>query len=276
MRSRGLVVAIAVVLAIVAAAAVILYTNGVKNDAVTGGALSVVVVSKQDIAANTNLNPLLEQGAFTELRVPTDAVVDGAVTSMDELRGQTTTAPILANEQIASARLSGGEAPQGGALGITPGNVGLPMVLEGGPAGYGVIQRGDSVVVYATFKGGQVVPKAALRQILSPAQLQKLLAASGGGKGPVVPVPFDYTATVVQSARVLNIQNPVVVEGNKFTETNIPLTLDLAPEDSEAVTFALAYADLVNLGLLPPENEDGYAIEASLGASYEDIVGVKK
>ena len=62
MRSRGLVVAIAVVLAIVAAAAVILYTNGVKNDAVTGGALSVVVVSKQDIAANTSLNPLLEQG----------------------------------------------------------------------------------------------------------------------------------------------------------------------------------------------------------------------
>ena len=36
MRSRGLVVAIAVVLAIVAAAAVILYTNGVKSDAVTG------------------------------------------------------------------------------------------------------------------------------------------------------------------------------------------------------------------------------------------------
>ena len=171
MRSRGLVVAIAVVLAIVAAAAVVLYTNGVKNDAVTGGALSVVVVSKQDIAANTNLNPLLEQGAFTELRVPTDAVVDGAVTSMSELRGQTTTAPILANEQIASARLSGGEAPQGGTLGITPGNVGLPMVLEGGPAGYGVIQRGDTVAVYATFKAGEVASKAALRQVLSPGQL---------------------------------------------------------------------------------------------------------
>ena len=274
MRSRGLVVAIAVVLAIVAAAAVILYTNGVKNDAVTGGALSVVVVSKQDIAANTNLNPLLDEGAFTELRVPTDAVVDGAVTSMDELRGQTTTAPILANAQIASARLSGGEAPQGGALGITPGNVGLPMVLEGGPAGYGVIQRGDNVVVYASFKAGEIVPKAALRQILSPAQLTKLLSATNA-KGPMVAVPFKFTATVAQSARVLNIQNPVVVEGNKFTESNIPLTLDLAPEDSEAVTYSLVYADLVNLGLLPPENEDGYAIEGHTGVAYDDIVGVK-
>jgi hypothetical protein len=31
----------------------------------------------------------------------------------------------------------------------------------------------------------------------------------------------------------------------------------------------------VNLGLLPPENEDGYSVEASLGASYDDIVGAK-
>jgi Flp pilus assembly protein CpaB len=274
MRSRGLVVAIAVVLAIVAAAAVILYTNGVKNDAVTGGALSVVVVSKQDIAANTNLNPLLEQGAFTELQVPTDAVVDGAVTSIGELTGQTTTAPVLANEQIASARLSGGESPQGGALGITPGNVGLPMVLDGGPAGYGVIQRGDSVAVYASFKEGEVAPKAALRQILSPALLAKVLGATSGN-GPVVPIPFKFTVTVAQSARVLNIQNPVVVEGNEFSETTIPMTLDLTPEDGEAVTYALTFADLVNLALLPPENEDGYPIEGHTGATYDDIVGVK-
>jgi len=274
MRSRGLGVAITMVLDIVAAAAVILYTNGVKNDAVTGGALSVVVVSKQDIAANTDLNLLLEQGAFSELKVPTDAVVDGAVTSLNSLRGQTSTAPILANEQIASARLSGGEAPQGGALGITPGNVGLPMVLEGGAAGYGLIQRGDNVVVYATFKGGQVAPKSALRTLLSPAQLQKLLG-DASANGPLVAIPFNFTVTVVQSARVLNIGNPVAVEGAEFSETNIPVTLDLSPEDGEAVTYALTYADLLNFAHLPPENADGYPIEASLGASFDDIVGSK-
>lgn len=274
MRSRGLVVAIAVVLAIVAAAAVILYTNGVKNDAVTGGALSVVVVARQDIAANTNLNPLLEEGAFTELKVPTDAVVDGAVTSLNELRGQTTTAPILANEQIASPRLSGGDAPLGGALGITPENVGLPIVLEGGPAGYGLIQRGDNVAVYATFKQGEVLAKADLRKVLSPAQLTKLLADTNAN-GPLVVVPFKFTVTVVQSSRVLNIQNPVVVEENKFDETNIPLTLDLTPEDAQAVSYALVNADLVNLALLPPENEDGYPIEGHTGASFDDIVGSK-
>jgi len=116
MRSRGLVVAIAVVLAIVASAAVILYTNGVKEDAVTGGSLSEVVVASQDIPANTNLNPLLDQGVFSTLRVPTDAVVDGAISDLSQLRGLTSTAPILANEQIPVGRLSSGEAPQGGSL----------------------------------------------------------------------------------------------------------------------------------------------------------------
>ncbi len=275
MRSRGLVVAIAVVLAIVAAAAVILYTNGVKNDAVTGGALSVVVVSKQDIAANTNLDQLIEEGAFTELRVPTDAVVDGAVTSQNELRGQTSTAPILANEQIASARLSGGDSPKGGALGITPGNVGLPIVLDGGPAGYGLIQRGDSVAVYATFKQGEVLAKADLRQILSPAQLSKVLGDAASANGPLVVVPFKFTVTVVEATRVLNIQNPVVVEGNQFDERQIPLTLDLTPEDAQAVSYSLVNADLVNLALLPPENADGYPVEGHTGAAYDAIVGAK-
>ena len=274
MRSRGLVVAIAVVLAIVAAAAVILYTNGVKSDAVTGGALSVVVVSKQDIAANTNLTPLVQEGAFSELQVPTDAVVDGAVTDVSQLRGQTTTAPVLANEQIPAGRLSSGEAPKGGSLGITEGNVGLPIVLEGGPAGYGLIQRGDNVAVYATFRAGELVSKGALRQILSPAQLDKLLS-NPDVVGPIVPIPFKFTATIVRSTRVLNIVNPVEVEGSKLSETDIPVTLDLSPADAEAVSYALVSADMVNLGLLPPENADGYSVEASLGVAYEELVGAK-
>ena len=91
MRSRGLVVAIAVVLAIVAAAAVILYTNGVKSDAVTRRAPSSSCPSRT--SRRTRTSTLIDEGVFSELKVPTDAVVGGAVTSVTELRGQTTTAP---------------------------------------------------------------------------------------------------------------------------------------------------------------------------------------
>ena len=51
--------------------------------------------------------------------------------------------------------------------------------------------------------------------------------------------------------------------------------MDVSPDDAEAVSYALVSADMVNLGLLPPENADGYSVEASLGVAYEELVGAK-
>src|SRR3990170_6077591 len=100
MRSRGLVVAIAVVLAVAAAAAVILYTQGVKQEAIVGGELRTVIVSTQEILANEPLDPLIAQDIFKQIRVPADALVAGAVTDIRQLANATTTSTILANEQI--------------------------------------------------------------------------------------------------------------------------------------------------------------------------------
>ena len=83
MRSRGLVVAIAVVLAVLAAVGVIVYTNSVKNG--TGADTTAVIVSSQDIPANTPLNPLIDQGVFGTVNVPNDTLVSGAVTDENEL-----------------------------------------------------------------------------------------------------------------------------------------------------------------------------------------------
>src|SRR3546814_3420017 len=77
---------------------------------------------------------------------------DLAVTSVDQLRGQTTAAPILANEQIPITRLAAGGGVN--SLGITPGNVGLGLSIAGPQAVNGAITQGSSVVVYATFPKG--------------------------------------------------------------------------------------------------------------------------
>jgi Flp pilus assembly protein CpaB len=280
MRSRGLVVAVAVVLAVVAAAAVILYTNGVKNDAVTGGALSIVVVPKQEIPANTNLNPLIDQGVFSELQVPTDAVVDGAVTNVSQLRGQTTTAPILANEQIPAARLSSGEAPSGGALGITEGHVAVSISMDVDEAVAGTLSAGDNVAVYATFDQDTPVRALPMKQLLSGAQLQRFYEAlqgggSSSGKPPVVGLPDDYTVVLVPSVRILQVQNPVVNEDGRASSQTVLLTLDLLPEDSDNLVLASEKYN-VWLGALPPENPDGYKPEGTFGPSYESVIGSAK
>ena len=109
MRSRGLVVAIAVVLAVLAAVGVIVYTSNVRNNAINEGSSSVLV-STVNIQANTPLDPLIAQGAFTTINVPPDAQVPDAVTDTTQLQGLTATAPIYPNEQIPLARVATGQS----------------------------------------------------------------------------------------------------------------------------------------------------------------------
>ena len=107
MKGRGLVVVLALVLATLATAGVFLYARGVKEEAKTGGTLVPVVVSKVDIAANSDLNALIDDKSFKELEVPKNAVVAGAVTSVDQLRDKRNSVAILAGEQIPLARIGG-------------------------------------------------------------------------------------------------------------------------------------------------------------------------
>ncbi|HEX5936922.1 MAG TPA: Flp pilus assembly protein CpaB [Actinomycetota bacterium] len=254
MRSRGLVVAIAVVLAVAAAAAVILYTQGVKEDAETGGSLTTVIVANQNIPPSQPLDPLIEQGVFTELDVPQDSLVNGAVTDIGQLESQTSVSEILANEQIPLSRLSSGE---GNTVGVSEGHVGVAIELRAPQGGTGNINPGDNVAVFATFQDVQALAG-------SPAQLRQQLnnpsATTAGRKVEL----GDFTVTIIQSVRVLRIENPTVdaETGESSNTDNIRVTLDLLPQDAQNLVFAQENG-LVWLGLLHPENEDGHRTGAS-------------
>jgi Flp pilus assembly protein CpaB len=253
MKSRGLVVGIAVVLAAAAAAFVLLYTNGVKQDAATGGSLSTVIVSKQDIPANTPLNPLLDKDAFSQLRVPADAVVDGAVTDVSQLRGLTTTAPILAGEQIPVSRLNTGTAPAGGALGIGTGHVAVSVSVPSQAAVNGAITRGSYVTVYATFDNPPLVPGANAQAMLTQASKAK----TGTGQLPTL------TITLIPAAKVLDVVNPATDQTGHASGSATVLTLDLAPGDAQNLVYA-QQTGTTWLGLLPPNDTNGHAVPFSV------------
>jgi Flp pilus assembly protein CpaB len=279
MRSRGLVVAIAIVLAVLAAVGVIVYTNQVEKS-VTEEETTLVVVSSQDIPSNTNLNTLLDTGGFQEIRVPDSALVAGAVTSLEELRDRVTSAPILANEQIPLSRLGEGTL---NTVGVSEGHVGLGIQLGGPQSVNGLVQRGDNIVVYATFKKGTPVLKEDLKTLLEPAQVEQLFDAAAGtsttplANSDVLFMPFDFTTTLVPSVQVLSIQNPPVDQASgRQGEGSSSLVLDLLPEDAEQITFASTSPSAISmwLGLLPPENEEGYETPATVGVPFTRIVGV--
>ncbi len=257
MRSRGLVVGIALVLAVVAAAAVILYTNKVKQDAALGGSQATVVVSNQDIPANTALNTLLTNtSAFKTVSVPTTVEVAGAVTDLTQLKDQITTGLILANEQIPVSRLSGGSTEGVSSLGVTKGNVGVTVELKGDSGGDGVVHAGDHVTVYASYTGGSVNAGPSIK----PALLGKPLPANFTSQSVGLPA---FTAALIPSVKVLRVQNPTPdANGQVAPGSAIILTLDLTPQDAQNLVYAQVNAQ-VWVGLLAP-GDPGTALPPSL------------
>src|SRR5262245_28957465 len=149
MKGRALVVVLALILATLATVGVFMYARGVQEDAKTGGTMVSVVVSKVEIPARTNLDVLIKDDQFKVIQVPDTAVVGGAVTSIDQLRGKSNAAPILANEQIPVARIEG--TVPGGALAIPDHMQAINVSLEAPRAIAGVIAAGDNVTLYATY-----------------------------------------------------------------------------------------------------------------------------
>ena len=96
---------IALLLAVMAAAGVVLYTMNVKEEATTGGATSTVVVASEDVPAGTELDPLIEEGKLVEQEIPKNYIVPGAVGSLEELQGRTVSQPLVEGEQILANRI---------------------------------------------------------------------------------------------------------------------------------------------------------------------------
>ena len=278
MRSRGLVVAIAVVLAVLAAVGVIVYTSNVRETAVNENT-TTVLASTQDIQASTPLDPLISQGVFQPIQVPNDGVVPGAVTDQSQLAGQTAVAPIYQNEQIPLARISSG----GGSniLGIDPGNIGIGLEVEGQAAVNGFVQQGDNITIYATFPRGTIVTKQSLKFLLTPAQLNKALQQALGGAPTtgsvstnVIQMQTDFTVALVPAVEVLSVQNPPVDTTTGQSASGASrYVLNMTPADAQELVFATDHSTLY-LGLLPPDNDKGYAGPGTIGVPYGKVIGV--
>jgi len=247
MRSRGLVVILALILATIATAGVFLYSRGVKQEAIAGGDLRDVIVPKVDIAANTNLDQLLSEGGFEIIQVPVAAVVNGAVTDLSQLRGRTTSAYVFAGEQIPESRIQGGLIP-GGVLGIPEGHQAISVSLGGPRAIAGALAGGDRITIYATFEGISLLllDKNFLKKANDPSQLASLSQAD-------VPV-FDTTVVLVPEVEVLRVSQALTEDGTVSDPSggDITLTLAFLPDEAQQFVFALEKGR-VYLSLLPPD-----------------------
>ena len=256
MKGRGLVVVLALILATLATAGVFMYAQGVQEKAETGGEMVPVVVSKVDIPARSDLNELIKNDQFQVIQVPKTAVVDGAVTSTDQLRDQHNSVAILAGEQIPSARVTG--TVPGGALSIPEGMQAITVSLDASRAVAGAINTEDQVAIYSTFKG---IPVGASD---TPATGRRAVSSAA------------VTVVLVPSAQVLAVYRPLsggalsAGDADQRAEQlpgSVALTLALTPEDAQRFVFAMETGSTW-LGLLPPD-ADGEPMEP---ISYAEVV----
>jgi Flp pilus assembly protein CpaB len=265
MRSRGLVVVLALILATLATAGVFLYSRGVKENAIEGGDLRTVVVSKVNIPANTDLNELIRDDQFATLEVPEDAVIDDPVTQISQLQNQRNSVFIFANEQIPIARVRGNQVP-GGLLSIPEGYQALTVALDAPRAISGALTGGDNVSIYATFEDISLaaISEKSLKKAIKLASRPQQADETTQGTEPQgeVNVPtFDATVTLVPQVEVLRVIRPVRgggVVGDAGEEDSAADTLQvilaLTPEDAQKFVFSLEQGD-VYLSLLPPDQE---------------------
>jgi pilus assembly protein CpaB len=246
MKGRGLVVFLALILATLATAGVFMYSRGVKEDVQTGGTMVPVVVTKVDIPARSDMDQLIKDDQFSIIQVPASVVVDGAVTSVDQLAGKNNSVAILAGEQIPAARISG-NVP-GGALAIPEGMQAITVSLDTSRGVAGSINAGDHVTIYSTFKdaprkGGTVnetVTTALVPTVELLAVFRPLATSTFGGESPTSSEQLPGSLTV---------------------------TVALTPEDAQRFVFSMEMGS-VWFGLLPPD-ERGQPMEP---ITYAEVV----
>jgi Flp pilus assembly protein CpaB len=234
MKGRGLVVFLALILATLATAGVFMYSRGVQEEAKTGGTMAQVVVSKVDLPARTDLDQMIKDDQFRIEQVPVGVVVDGAVTSVDQLAGKSNSVAILAGEQIPVARISG-NVP-GGALAIPQGMEAITVSLDASRGVAGAINTGDHVVIYGTYTDFTDI--------------------ATGQKVPTT------TSVLVPTAELLAVFRPIASStfgSNDESATSgeqlpgsLAVTLALSPEDTQKFVFTME-TGRVWFGLLPPD-----------------------
>ena len=240
MRTRGLVIAVAALLAVLATTAVFMYVRGVQKENGAEASAVSVIVAKEDIPVGAKLDDVIQGGGVTTRKFAKDSVARGAVTDVGQLKGRITNAPILAGEQISTARLEGSSTqPEGGTLGIPEGQEAVTFTLDLPSAGGGVVQRGDHISVYASFSDVSVLRGSPLNDFLR-------------GKAPADNTEQrlgDFVATVVPDVQVLKVVQGAIAADNN--ESRVMMTLALKPGDAAKVIFA-QQKGVVWLALLPP------------------------
>jgi pilus assembly protein CpaB len=152
MQSRVLAVLIAVVLALVATAALVVYVNGADRRAVADQRPVVVLVAKEPIKAGTSGEDAQTLGYIARKTIAWNSAVEGAFRTVSQLEGKFAAVDIAQGEQLLPSRWLGAEQVEGrGLLPIPDDHQALSIGLDLTRQVAGFVTPGDNVGMVLTL-----------------------------------------------------------------------------------------------------------------------------
>ncbi len=146
-RFTGL--AAALLMAVVGTFALMAYVQSAKDKAVAGERMVTVLVAKDRIAKGTAVSKL--GAAVKRTEVPAKVRAEGAVTSLDSLKGRVTATELLPGEQIVAPRFVTPEQARSGTVTVPPGLLRVSVGLSAERMVGGAVTPGETVAVFASF-----------------------------------------------------------------------------------------------------------------------------
>jgi pilus assembly protein CpaB len=249
MQSRVLAILVAVVLALVATAALVVYVNGADRRAISGQEPRMVWVAAQLFKAGTSGQTARNTGQIKQIPVPNKNVVAGAVLSMPQIENRYAAVDIVAGEQLLLKRWVGAEDVAGRRLlQIEPGHQALAIEMDMVRQVAGFVTPGDKVSLVLSMKrpapGGDLERSQFLLQNVQVLAVGATALANSAAQGG--------------GSRVNQGRGEVAA-----------VTLSIPDERVEQVVYA-AENGSIYMTLLPPDAKD---VPSDGGATADNVIG---
>lgn len=240
MRSRVVIVVVALVLGGLAAVMAAQYLGSARSKIEAESKPVEVLVAQQDIARGTSSEELIERKLVVREKVPSRFVASGAVSSGRAIEGQVLAVALSAGEQLTTGRF---EYPSQAGLSynVPENHVAVTVPVDEVSGVSGLLKPGDNVAVFVTVRTGESDQAAAQTKLLIP--VARVLAT--GQRTTAEEAPQE--------------QQQDGMAGTQPTGTK-SVTLALSPTDAEKVVFAANKGDgrgdrSVWLALLPVKGQ---------------------
>jgi pilus assembly protein CpaB len=255
MQSRVLAIVVAVVLALVATAALVVYVNGADRRAISNQEPVVVFVAAQTIKAGTRGEEAVNREFVERREMPRSSVARDAVKSVSQIVDQFAAVDIVKDEVLLKQRWVGAEEVTGRRLlQIPEGHQAISIELELTRQVAGFVTPGDNVSLILSMKR----------------------PGPGGGE------PVDRSQFLLHNIRVLAVattalansstQNGGRVSQGRGSQTLTAVTLAVKPADAERVAYAAEFGKIY-LTLLPP---DPGAAPGGDGSDAGDVIPARQ